>query len=571
MTRVILDGVSVSFPVLNASAKSLRANLLYLGSGGILGHDLHGHVTIAALSRVSLRVETGDRIALIGRNGSGKSTLLKVIAGIYRPTEGSVQVDGRVSTVLGAGLVVDEELTGWEAIEYTCLLRGIPRHRIAELGKEVAEFTELGNYLSVPVRTYSAGMKMRLSFAVATCDAPDVLLIDEAIGAGDIYFLEKARQRARHFLEQSNIVFLASHSEDMLRSICTKGVVLDQGELVAAGPIGGALQAYHDLGTPPRNRVTVSAIEFTPAEASGNGATEPGRAFASSSARDHPPEHAFDGNHRTYWLSDPAAPVRERAFIGFDFGPGQAFEIRQVALRQRAHDFDAGGCVTRAAIQASDDGFVRDVRTADTIELEADISKQTFTVPPIGPARWWRLLALSEAGAGQPWSLSEVDFDSVPPENLDGGRAIGSEPVAVNLPVAAPFDGSPWTRWSAKEQGKGVEGVSWIGYDFGPAREIEVRSFMIRQWNGGGRPNTIPAVKVQYSADGFLNDVRTADTINIAQDTERNFFDVAPSAKARFWRLIADAPTDGGHWGVVELQFSEYPARRRLTGQDPRS
>ena len=161
MARVILDGVSVSFPVFNANAKSLRANLLYLGSGGILGQDLRGHVTIAALSRVSLRVETGDRIAVIGRNGSGKSTLLKVIAGIYRPTEGSVSVDGRVSTVLGAGLVVDEELTGWEAIEYACLLRGIPRDRIHVLGKEVAEFTELGSYLSVPVRTYSAGMKMR--------------------------------------------------------------------------------------------------------------------------------------------------------------------------------------------------------------------------------------------------------------------------------------------------------------------------------------------------------------------------------------------------------------------------
>ena len=250
--RVVLDGVGVSFPVFNANAKSLRANLVYFGSGGLLGQDLRGHVTISALTRVSLSVGTGDRVAVIGRNGSGKSTLLKVIAGIYRPTAGSVRVSGRISAVLAPGLVVDEELTGWEAIEYGCLLRGIPAERIDPLRKDVAEFTELGSYLSVPVRTYSAGMKMRLNFAVATCDAPDVLLIDEVIGVGDTYFMEKARQRARHFLKHSNILFVASHSEEMLQNLCNKGIVLDQGEVVAAGPIEAALQAYHDLGGPPR-------------------------------------------------------------------------------------------------------------------------------------------------------------------------------------------------------------------------------------------------------------------------------------------------------------------------------
>src|SRR5262245_27760232 len=208
MAEVVLDGVSVSFPVFNANGKSLGVNMLYLGSGGMLARDRRGHVSVAALSQVNLRAATGDRIAVIGRNGSGKSTLLKVIAGIYRPTSGRVSVAGRISTVLGVGLV-DEELTGWEAIDYACLLRGIPRRRVAEVREEIADFTELGTYLAVPVRTYSAGMKMRLGFAVATCDAPEVLLIDEVIGAGDAYFLEKARHRARNFLQQSNILFLA--------------------------------------------------------------------------------------------------------------------------------------------------------------------------------------------------------------------------------------------------------------------------------------------------------------------------------------------------------------------------
>ncbi len=562
MARVVLDGVSVSFPVFNANAKSLRANLLYFGSGGALGRDLRGHVTISALSRVSLQVETGDRVALVGRNGAGKSTLLKVIAGIYRPNEGAVTVEGRISTVLGAGLAVDEELTGYEAIEYGCLLRGIPPDRMAALRAEVAEWTELGNYLSVPVRTYSAGMKMRLGFAVATCDAPDVLLIDEGISAGDIYFMEKATQRARRFLEQSKVLFLASHSEDMLNSICNKAVLLDQGQVVVAGPIRGVLQVYHTLGDPPRGTITVSAIELA---AAGADAREGTRPIASSSAPGHDVDQAFDGSPRTFWLSDPALPVRDVAFIGFDFGLGRAVEVQQVTLRQWSGDLTGAGCVTAVAVQASDDGFGADVRTVGTLEVEASASRKSYTLAPDGAARFWRLLAKSEAIGGG-WGVIELDFDVVPAETLDGGQAIGSEPAAVNVPPSAAFDGSPFTHWVSKEGAETIPGVSWIGYDFGPDREVEVRSFTIRQWDGGARPNTISAVKVQYSSDGFVRgDVRTADTVWIAPNTERNSYEVAPSARARFWRLLADTPTGGGHWGVVELSFSQYPTRSTLS------
>ena len=406
-------------------------------------------------------------------------------------------------------------------------------------------------------------MKMRLSFAVATCDAPEVLLIDEVIGAGDSYFMDKARQRARHFLERSTILFLASHSEEMLQSICNKGVLLDQGEVAAAGPIEAALQAYHDLGGPPRNRITVAAIELASVGPDATGEDVPGRPFASSSASQHPPDHAFDGRRRTCWRSDPAVPVRDGAFIGFDFGPDGALEVRQVIVRQWTQNVDGAGCVTRVAVQASDDGFTSDVRTADTFDLKPDTSRQRFTVSPIGPARAWRVLALSDTIGGQGWGLIELDLDSVPDERLESGRPIGSEPAAMNVPPASAFDGSPFTHWTARERGEAVNGVSWIGYDVGPGREIEVRSFTIRQWGGGGRPNPISAVKVQYSCDGFVNDVRTAGTVTIAPDTERHAYEIAPSAHARFWRLLADAPTDGGHWGVVELRFSQYPARRR--------
>jgi ABC-type polysaccharide/polyol phosphate transport system ATPase subunit len=252
MPRVVLDRVSVSYPVLDARAKSLRASLRHFG-GGILESDRTGHVAIAALCRVSLHVESGDRVALIGRNGAGKSTLLKVIAGIYQPTEGTVTIEGRLSALLSPGLVYDEELTGWEAIEYGCLLRGIPRSRVAALCRDVAAFTELGDHLSLPVRTYSAGMKVRLSFGIATCDAPDVLLIDEAIAAGDVHFMEKARERAQSFVERSSVLFLASHSEDVLLSICNKGVLLDRGRLVVAGSIDEVLEAYHSIADADRD------------------------------------------------------------------------------------------------------------------------------------------------------------------------------------------------------------------------------------------------------------------------------------------------------------------------------
>jgi ABC-2 type transport system ATP-binding protein/lipopolysaccharide transport system ATP-binding protein len=253
MPRVVLDRVSVSYPILDAPAKSLRASLRNLGNGGILESDRAGHVAIAALSQVSLNVESGDRVALIGRNGAGKSTLLKVIAGIYQPSEGTVTVEGRLSALLAPGLVYDEELTGWEAIEYGCLLRGIARSRVAALCRDIAEFTELGDHLSLPVRTYSAGMKVRLSFGIATCDAPDVLLIDEAIAAGDVFFMEKARQRAQRFVERSSVLFLASHSEDVLLSICNKGVLLDRGRVVFAGAIAGALQGYRSIADSKRD------------------------------------------------------------------------------------------------------------------------------------------------------------------------------------------------------------------------------------------------------------------------------------------------------------------------------
>jgi len=201
------------------------------------------------------------------------------------------------------------------------------------------------------------------------------------------------------------------------------------------------------------------------------------------------------------------------------------------------------------------------VRTVDTIRLEPTIARQAHNVGPSSAARCWRLLARSDTVGGGSWGIVELDFDSVPTEDWSGGRPISSEPAAPNVPARAAFDGSPFTHWTSAEGPDDIPGASWIGYDFGPDHEVEVRSFSLRQWDGGARPNTIPVVKVQYSADGFVHDIRTADTVRTAQNTERNTYAVAPSAKARFWRLLADSTTGGGHWGVIDLRFSGYPPR----------
>lgn len=559
MTQVILRDVTVTFPVVTPKARSLRANLLYFGSAGNLERDARGVVTISALRRISFRAATGDRIALVGRNGSGKTTMLKVIGGLYSPSEGSVVVEGRVSPVLGSGLGVDEELTGHEAIEYACLLRGVPPARIPSLREEIADFTELRGYLSVPVRTYSAGMKMRLAFAVATADEPDVLLIDEGIMAGDIFFMEKARERANHLLQSSNLLILASHAEEMLQSTCNKAILLDSGEIVAAGSVSDVLQLYHLLEEParPTPRVFAALREITGSEATPGAGEKP---FSSSHASANPVEHALDGVVRTHWLSAPAQPVKDVAFVGYDFGEGQQVEIRGVTLRQWSQDLANSTCVSAVALQLSDDGFTNDIRTAATFEVKPTIARQTFCAEPSAKARYWRMLAKSETAGKREWGVMEFDLDTVPPEDRQQGRAIGSVPAAPIVPLESAFDDNPLSHWTTREGQDQIQGTSWIGWDFGPGRKVEVRSFILRQWNGGARPNTIPVVKVQSSSDGFLEDVQTADTVTIVQDTERRTYGVAPSRSARFWRILADSTTGGGHWGVIELRFSQHPA-----------
>jgi len=239
-----LHDISVEFPIYTGSSRSLKKMLLNTTTQGNIARDARDRVAVHALSDLNLRIEHGDRLALIGANGAGKSTLLRVLAGIYEPTGGRVHAQGRISALLTASVGLNFDLTGRENI----LMRGMymdvhPRDMRQHI-EEIAEFTELGYYIDMPVRTYSAGMVIRLCFAVATSMHPEILLMDEWLAAGDAAFLTKARRRMEDFVSGTSILVLASHSLPLLEEWCNRAVLLDHGRIAAEGSVAEVAAAY---------------------------------------------------------------------------------------------------------------------------------------------------------------------------------------------------------------------------------------------------------------------------------------------------------------------------------------
>ena len=245
MVSILLDHVSVAFPIYSASSRSLRKRVMAASTGGRIGTDSHNNVSIQALDDVSLAFEHGDRVGLVGHNGAGKTTLLRVLAGIYEPTAGRAFVDGQVAPLFDASLGMDPESTGYENILLRGLYLGLSKAEIRAKTDEIAAFTELGTFLEMPIRTYSAGMHARLAFAVSTCIEPEILLLDEGIGAGDKAFLEKAQHRIAALIGRAGILVLASHAEDLLRRLCNKAVLMERGRVILAGPLDRVLAKYN--------------------------------------------------------------------------------------------------------------------------------------------------------------------------------------------------------------------------------------------------------------------------------------------------------------------------------------
>jgi ABC-2 type transport system ATP-binding protein/lipopolysaccharide transport system ATP-binding protein len=200
---------------------------------------------LRGLDNVSFTVRRGDRIGLIGRNGAGKSSLLRTIAGIYPPTAGTCRATGRISTLFSSALGLSAEATGYENIHLGATLLGLNRAQIEEALPDIVDFCDLGEFLDLPIRTYSAGMRTRLGFAIATSIHPDILLIDEVFGTGDRHFRAKAKERIEKVMAKADVLMLASHSDGVIRSMCTKAIWLEQGRLMAFGPVDEVLELYN--------------------------------------------------------------------------------------------------------------------------------------------------------------------------------------------------------------------------------------------------------------------------------------------------------------------------------------
>jgi ABC-type polysaccharide/polyol phosphate transport system ATPase subunit len=243
MASVVADSICVEFPLYDVKGRSLRHQLARIKVGGSISGAAR-HVTVRSLDKVSFEAREGDRIGLIGQNGAGKTTLLRTLAEIYEPTSGKLRINGRAAPLFDITLGMDMEANGYENIKLRGLFLGMTLPQIEERMDEIVAFSELGDFLGVPLRTYSAGMLVRVAFAVSTCFAPDILLLDEMIGAGDATFMQKAQERLQRFIASAQIMFLASHSAGVIKNFCNKAMLLHHGKLVAFGDVNEVLARY---------------------------------------------------------------------------------------------------------------------------------------------------------------------------------------------------------------------------------------------------------------------------------------------------------------------------------------
>jgi lipopolysaccharide transport system ATP-binding protein len=195
-------------------------------TGGEIGRNVSNQVSVTALHDLSINLKSGDRLGVMGPNGAGKSTLLRVIAGIYAPTSGSIEVKGRIASLIDISLGMELEASGFENIRMRGVMMGLSLKQIKSLEEEIAEFTELGPYLNMPIRSYSTGMHMRLGFAVSTAVPADILLMDEWLSVGDEAFKVKAEKRLEDYVNKSSILVLASHSKETIEKLTNKKLIL---------------------------------------------------------------------------------------------------------------------------------------------------------------------------------------------------------------------------------------------------------------------------------------------------------------------------------------------------------
>ncbi len=232
MTRIQAQDIVVEFPIFENSHRSFKNVLMNASTGGRLARDARKRPSVRAIDHLSFDIQAGDRVGLIGHNGSGKTTLLRALAGAYEPVSGDLFIKGRVASLLDVSLGMDPDATGYENIFLRGIVLGMSPHHIRKKVDEIAEFTELGDFLNLPVRTYSSGMQLRLAFAVSTSVEADILIMDEWLSVGDENFSQKATIRLQSLVERASILIIATHSKELLRNVCNRAFELEHGRIV---------------------------------------------------------------------------------------------------------------------------------------------------------------------------------------------------------------------------------------------------------------------------------------------------------------------------------------------------
>jgi lipopolysaccharide transport system ATP-binding protein len=240
MARILFDHLSLTFHVRQHRRLTLKEFLVRQ----MFRRSINPFIEVRALQDVCLEINEGERVGIIGHNGAGKSTLLKVLAGIYPPTAGRRLVEGQISSLFDIALGFEQDASGWENITYRGYLQGETARSIRSKLQPIADFSELGDFLNMPVRYYSAGMLVRLAFSIATAIEPEILVVDEVLSVGDLSFQEKARQRMREMMAKARLIVMVSHDLDALSKLCERGVWMDHGRVRQTGPMAEMVAAY---------------------------------------------------------------------------------------------------------------------------------------------------------------------------------------------------------------------------------------------------------------------------------------------------------------------------------------
>ena len=240
-----LEKVNLSIPVYTNETRMLKRALISSVTGGLIKRESSELTSIKALNNINCTIKRGDRVALIGHNGSGKTTFLKLISGIYNQTSGTIKRDVKVYPMISKGFLTSPELSGYVAVKTFYLMVKNTKKGFSEYLEKIVDFSGIGDFIYLPIKTYSEGMNSRLLFTVLTSFTHDCLALDEGMGAGDSSFYEKAEKRMNYFIDEAGTLIFASHSENLLHRFCKRGLVFDKGNIVFDGSLKEALEFYH--------------------------------------------------------------------------------------------------------------------------------------------------------------------------------------------------------------------------------------------------------------------------------------------------------------------------------------